>query len=273
MPRATTAAWEVMPPRAVRIALASTMPWKSSGLVSRRTRITASPFLPSSSARSAVNTTAPDAAPGEAGRPVVRRSSSAFGSIVGWSSWSRSMGGMRATASSSRDQPLVHHLAGDPHRRVAGALGAPGLQHVELAALDGELEVLHVAEVPLQGAGHALQLGEGRGQRLPELVDRLRVAGAADHVLALRVEQVFAVQHPLAGGGIPSEGDAGARVLAQVAEDHRHDVDGGAHRVGNVVQPPVVDGALGVPALEDRLDGAPELVDRLVGEGLARWRR
>ena len=44
MPRATTAAWEVMPPRVVRMPSAACMPWMSSGEVSTRTRIT---FLPS----------------------------------------------------------------------------------------------------------------------------------------------------------------------------------------------------------------------------------
>ena len=40
MPRATTAAWEVIPPRAVRMPWAAFMPRISSGLVSIRTRIT-----------------------------------------------------------------------------------------------------------------------------------------------------------------------------------------------------------------------------------------
>ena len=43
MPRATTAAWLVMPPRAVRMPSAACMPWMSSGEVSTRTRITFSP--------------------------------------------------------------------------------------------------------------------------------------------------------------------------------------------------------------------------------------
>ena len=45
MPRATTAACEVMPPRAVRMPAAAFMPWMSSGEVSVRTRITLSPRL------------------------------------------------------------------------------------------------------------------------------------------------------------------------------------------------------------------------------------
>ena len=40
MPRATTAAWLVMPPRDVRMPFATSMPWMSSGTVSARTRMT-----------------------------------------------------------------------------------------------------------------------------------------------------------------------------------------------------------------------------------------
>lgn len=68
-PRATTAAWLVMPPRAVRMPSAACMPPTSSGDVSRRTRMTFSPCSCHCSASSAVKTTRPTAAPGEAGRP------------------------------------------------------------------------------------------------------------------------------------------------------------------------------------------------------------
>ena len=44
MPRATTAAWLVMPPRVVRMPSAACMPWMSSGLVSMRTRIALRPL-------------------------------------------------------------------------------------------------------------------------------------------------------------------------------------------------------------------------------------
>ena len=69
MPTATMAAWLVLPPRAVRMPWASIIPWKSSGVVSSRTRMTCSPALPRRSASSAVKTTAPTAAPGEALTP------------------------------------------------------------------------------------------------------------------------------------------------------------------------------------------------------------
>ena len=53
-PRATTAAWLTSPPRAVKIPLATIMPWTSSGLVSLRTKITASPRPAAAAASSAV---------------------------------------------------------------------------------------------------------------------------------------------------------------------------------------------------------------------------
>src|SRR5206468_1202746 len=68
--RATTAAWLVMPPLAVRNPTDAFMPWMSSGLVSRRTRIARSPRSFISTARSGVSAILPAAAPGPAGRPL-----------------------------------------------------------------------------------------------------------------------------------------------------------------------------------------------------------
>ena len=81
--RATTAAWEVIPPFAVRIPRAASIPWMSSGLVSRRTRITSRPAMARSTALSAEKTIAPVAAPGEAGSPVAITSTAASGSTTG----------------------------------------------------------------------------------------------------------------------------------------------------------------------------------------------
>src|SRR5262249_7904061 len=54
----------------VRMPSEACMPWMSSGLVSTRTRITLRPCVFKSSASSDENTISPEAAPGEAGRPV-----------------------------------------------------------------------------------------------------------------------------------------------------------------------------------------------------------
>ena len=89
-----------MPPWAVRTPCEWIKPWMSSGVVSQRTRITASPARPSSSARFASKTIFPQAAPGDAFKPVAMASISAAGSIMGWRSWSSCAGSIRATACS-----------------------------------------------------------------------------------------------------------------------------------------------------------------------------
>ena len=70
IPRATTAACDVRPPVAVKIPSAATIPAISSGDVSLRTRRTFFPSFAHFSASAAVNTICPQAAPGEALRPV-----------------------------------------------------------------------------------------------------------------------------------------------------------------------------------------------------------
>ena len=45
---------------------------------------------------------------------------------------------------------LLHHLDGDADGGHAGALAVAGLEDVEAAVLDGELQVLHVAEMLFQ---------------------------------------------------------------------------------------------------------------------------
>ena len=71
IPRATTAACEVFPPRLVNIPMAAIIPDKSSGLVSRRNKITGSPRSAHSIAVSESKTAFPTAAPGEAAIPLV----------------------------------------------------------------------------------------------------------------------------------------------------------------------------------------------------------
>jgi len=99
--------------------------------------------------------------------------------------------------------------------------------------------------------------------------DVLRRADAGDHVLALRVDEEFAVELIRAGRGVAREGDARRRRLAHVAEHHRLHVDGRAPAGGNVVQPAVGDGALVHPRREHRADRAPQLLDRVLRERLA----
>ncbi len=105
IPRATTAACEVLPPREVTIPCAAIMPGRSSGLVSRRTRMTRSPPAAISSARALSKTALPTAAPGLAPMPLAICSVSAFSSKVGNMSWASCPPVTRVSASSVSISP------------------------------------------------------------------------------------------------------------------------------------------------------------------------
>ena len=151
-PRATSAAWLVMPPRAVRMPAAARMPSTSSGLVSSRTRMTFLPALAHSTASAEVNTIWPHAPPGPAGRPLANGLAplSAFG-IDDRVQQLVQLGGLHAHDRRLLvDQPLLQHVHGHVQGRRAGALAVAALEHVQLAFLDRELDVLHVLVVLLQ---------------------------------------------------------------------------------------------------------------------------
>ena len=180
-----------------------------------------------------------------------------------------------------RDQALIRHFDGDAQRRFCGALAAARLQHPEFAALDGEFEVLHVAIMlfeQLRDADklmidlrhhrlHRRLVGSGGDARA--LGDVLRRANARHHVLALRIHKELAIELMFAGRGIAREGDAGGGCLAHIAEHHRLHIHRRAPRGRDVIELAIGDGALVHPRAEDGADGAPELLMRILREGLA----
>ena len=87
-----------------------------------------------------------------------------------------------------------------------------------------------------------------------------------DDVLALRVDEVLAVEDVLAGRRVAREADAGAGALALVAEDHLDDVDGGADVVRDLVGAPVDLGPRRVPGVEHGPVGAAQLLARILRE-------
>ncbi len=120
----------------------------------------------------------------------------------------------------------------DAHRGRGGALAGARLQQIQRAALDGELDVLHVAVMPLEprpASRAAPRTPRAAASAISSM--RERRADAGDDVLALRVDEELAVELLLAGGRIARERDAGAGVVAEVAEHHRDDVDAGAERL------------------------------------------
>ena len=164
------------------------------------------------------------------------------------------------------DQALVHQLHGDAEGGRGGALAHPGLQHPQLAALDGELDVAQVLVVVLQRLHDLHELVVGGLVDALQVLQRDGVPDAGHDVLALGVLQVVAVDALGAGARVPGERDAGAGVHAQVAEDHRHHVDGGAQVGGDALLAAVEDGAVRVPGVEHGLDGQVQLLLGLLRE-------
>ncbi|MEN3379835.1 MAG: pyruvate, orthophosphate dikinase, partial [Hyphomicrobiales bacterium] len=159
--------------------------------------------------------------------------------------------------------------------RIAVELASEGLitrdeavTRVDPAALDGEFHVLHVAIMAFQPLGDTPELGIGlrhggferrrmrAGGNARRLGQILRRADAGDHVLALRVDEEFAVKQLLARRGIARERNAGRRGVAHIAEHHGLDVDGGAPALRNAVQAAIRIGARIHPRTEHRADRA-----------------
>ena len=230
--------------------------------------MTDSPALPRSAALSASSTIFPDAAPGEAFSPCAATSNSRV----------RVEARVQELVELGRvdprdgllplDQPFRRHVDRALDRRRRRPLRRARLEEVEPALLDGELDVLHVAVVPLE-RGHRLEeLVVRLGQTLAQLGERLRRADPGHDVLALRVDEVLAVDALLAGRRIAGEADAGRRVVALVPEDHLDDVDRRAEVVGDPVHVAVDLRAGGVPGVEDGGDRAAQLLARVLREAL-----
>ena len=168
-----------------------------------------------------------------------------------------------------RDHPLGDHLRRDADRGRRSALAGARLQEVERAALHRELDVLHVAVVPLEAVLRGEQLLVCTREPVGHLVDAERCPDAGDDVLALRVDEELTVELPFARARVARERHAGTGVVPQVAEHHADDVHAGAKVVGDARVPTVIHRFLERPRLPDGLDRAPELFHRVHREVVA----
>ena len=164
------------------------------------------------------------------------------------------------------DQTLFHHVHGHSEGGPGKAFPGAALEHVELPLFHGELEVLHVLVVLLQGGPNLAELFVSGGVDLVELGELHGRTDSGDHVLSLGVDQVVSVEEVLSGVGVSGEADTGSALLAHVTEDHLLNVNGGAHDAFDVLDPSVGDGLIGHPGAEDGVHGAPELDHRILGE-------
>ncbi len=167
------------------------------------------------------------------------------------------------------------------HHGPGGPFPGSRLEDVEVPVLHRKFDVLHVLVVFFQllkdsrqffvrfrhGLLQGLELGLSPGLS-DVFVDRSRGANAGDHVLSLGVGEVLPGVLPGAVGGVPGKGDPGGAIVPHVSKHHDLDVHGRPDVVGKVVDLPPLDGPVVVPGCEYRRDGSPQLVVRVLREGL-----
>ena len=166
------------------------------------------------------------------------------------------------------DEAFLLHVDGNLQRSSGGTLANAGLQHEELALLDGELDVHHVAEVLLEHDEDVLKFLTGllETRDMLEFGNRRSVADAGDDVLALSVDEVVAIELVRTVGCITSESNARRGGVALVAEHHALNVDGSAEVVGNLVLLTVEGRTRVVPRTEHGFDCKAQLLDRILRE-------
>ena len=161
---------------------------------------------------------------------------------------------------------FVNQVAGNLYGGGSGTLAVTGLQHVKLAVLNGELHVLHVMIMIFKGLADFHELLERFGELLLHLAYGHGGAHAGNDVFALSIGQEFAEEALAAGSGAAGERNAGAAIVAHVAEGHHLHVNGSTPGIGNIVIHAVNVGAGVVPAAENGLDSLKQLHLRVGGE-------
>ena len=119
-----------------------------------------------------------------------------------------------------------HLLLNHVHRHLKGSktgtLSDPALEHPKMSFLDGELDVLHVAEMLLKLQTDSVQLlvdfrhGSLKGLEilvlfgLGGLIERVRCTYSGDHILALGVDEPLSVEFVVSVGRVAGEGYSGS---------------------------------------------------------------
>jgi hypothetical protein len=100
---------------------------------------------------------------------------------------------------------ILSHVDRELERSLRAALANPHLKQIELCALNGELDVANVREVPLQLLGVSKQLFGDIGELVIQDRNWLGRMRSSYNVLALRTEEDVAVRVLLASCGVSGE--------------------------------------------------------------------
>ena len=168
------------------------------------------------------------------------------------------------------DAPLSHEIADNLEGRPWCALCCPGLEQPEHAVLDGQLEVLGVAEHRLKGATQAFEAVGEAWDGLGKTLGSPGPVTSGNDVLALGVDEEVEVEPVRPGSRVPGEPHPRARGGAEVAKDHglnRHCRADEVLEALKALKAAVLDGTRCPPGAEHRLDGSGELLEGVSGNG------
>ena len=164
------------------------------------------------------------------------------------------------------DHAFVDQIARNLDRGGSRTFTVTGLQHVKFAFFDREFHILHISVMIFQSIAHFEELLVHVGHDFRHLRDRHGRTYAGHNVFALRVHKEFAHKPFFAGSGVTRERNAGAAIVAHVAERHHLNVYGSTPGIRDVVVH-TIDVRTGVvPRTEHRFDRFKQLFFRIVGE-------
>ena len=135
-----------------------------------------------------------------------------------------------------------------------------------MTAFNGEFHILHVTIMLFEDVGNANELVVDLFVGLLEMVDGFGSTDTCNDILTLSIHKIFAEELLLAGRRVTGESNAGAAVIAHIAEYHALYVNSGAPACGNIVHAAIDDSTGVVPAAEYCLNGFEELSHGILGE-------
>ena len=166
---------------------------------------------------------------------------------------------------------FIHQITGNLHSCRCGTLAVSCLQEEQIAFLDGEFHILHVAVMVFQTVGNVHKLCITLRQILCQLGDRLRSTDAGYNVFALGINQVLAKNTLFAGGRVTGKCHAGTGGITHVAEYHGLDIDCGTPVTRDIIHTTVYNGTWVIPGTEYCLDSLHQLYLRVLRELLAHF--
>ncbi len=134
------------------------------------------------------------------------------------------------------DQPLLGHVDRYLHSSLPAPLARPGLQDVQSARFNSELNVLHVVEMTLQITRNAFKFSVDLRHRRTQLFNWRRRPAARDQILTLGPADVLSEQVRLSRAGVAGEHHPCSRPVIPVSHDHRLHHSRSAYVPGYVVE-------------------------------------